>query len=288
MKIEQYSIDEGKAHLICYLQDAQSEMPDFCERPAVVVCPGGGYGYCSPREADPIAMQYLAAGFHVFVLYYATGDEVFFPTPLYQLSLALKLIRDYAENWGVIPDKIAVCGFSAGGHLCASLGTLWNHPLLEKMEGFSGKENKPNAMILGYPVITTSWMENCHVLPRILGGAEENRPLLSCQDNVGPHTPPAFIFHTYEDDLVPVEDSIAMAAAMAGADRPFELHIFQDGAHGISLANPLTGHFADGVEGSEVHAWVQMSAAWLWRTFGMPHIEAREKRNRSHPSASNL
>ena len=287
MLVKELKLDQEKARLVCYLHEATTEMSDFCERPAVVICPGGGYGFCSRREADPIALHYAAAGFHSFVLYYAVGEDVAFPTPLYELSLALKTIRDYAEEWGVIPNKIAVCGFSAGGHLCASLGTLWNHPLLEEMEGFSGKENCPNAMILGYPVITTSWMENCGAISRILGEHTENLPLLSCQKQVGPHTPPAFIFHTYEDNAVPVEDSLAFATAMAAADVPFELHIFKDGGHGISLANPLTGHFSDGVSGAEVAEWMPMSCDWLWRLFGMPHIPVREKIDRAHPSASN-
>lgn len=282
------SIDEGRAQITCYLHESAQQLSDFFERPAVVVCPGGGYSYCSERESDPIAMNFLAAGFHAFVLNYSTGDDIAFPTPLYQLSLAMKTIRDYAEEWGVIPNKIAVCGFSAGGHLCASLGTLWNHPMLARLTGYKGKENRPNAMILGYPVITTSWMENSHCLDRILGGKEENLPLLSCQNHVGPQTPPTFLFHTYEDNAVPVEDSLVFTSALVRADIPCELHLFQCGGHGISLANPLTGHCDDGIPGSEVHEWVKLSTRWLWQLFGMPGVEKRAKINRAHPSESNL
>lgn len=280
--------DDGRAKLIAYLQEPTDAIPEFMARPAVVVCPGGGYAFCSPREADPIALSYLAAGFHAFVLYYSAGDDVPFPVPLCQLSKAMKLIRDNSEEWGVIPDNIAVCGFSAGGHLCASLGTLWNHPVIEEKTGYKNGENKPDALILGYPVITTSWIENDPTaMDRLLREDKALLPLLSLQNFVGKHTPPAFLFHTYMDNIVPVEDSLVFGKALAKADIPFEMHIFKDGGHGLSLASPLTGSFDDGVEGSEVAEWIKMSSRWLWRVFGMPRIEKRPDWRRAYPTEGN-
>lgn len=288
MMVKEFPLtDDGRARLVAYLHEPAGEMSYLNTRPAVVVCPGGGYVYCSRREADPIAMQYLAAGFHAFVLYYSAGEDVSFPTPLCELSQSMKLIRDNSEEWGIIPDKIAVCGFSAGGHLSASLGTLWNHPIIEKKTGMKNGENRPNALILGYPVTTTSWMVNDGAIERILREDNSLKELLCCQNFVGKHTPPAFLFHTYMDNLVPVEDSLCFANAMAKQDIPFEMHIFKDGGHGLSLASPLTGHFGDGVDGLESSEWVKMSTRWLWRLFEMPGIPKRDFGRRAYPLEEN-
>lgn len=247
-----------------YLYEENPEMPYFKKRPAVVVCPGGGYFFCSAREADPVAMVFAAAGFHTFICTYTVGENAAFPSSLIDLSVAMKDIRENADEWGVEADKIAVCGFSAGGHLCASLGTLWNLPEIQEKSGCMNGENKPNALVLGYPVINTySWMEP-HVV-RLAGGRsiEETIKLLNTDQNVGPHTPPAFIMHTYCDGAVAVEDSLNFANAMAANDRPFELHIFTNGVHGISVGDNRVGS-----NEPEASAWCDMACNWLWKLFG--------------------
>lgn len=259
----------GQATLDAYLHESYSELPRWTKRPAVVVCPGGGYWYCSPREADPIAFSYLGAGFHTFVLRYSVGEAAAFPAPLCELSAAMKLIRDHAEEWGVVSDQIAVCGFSAGGHLAASLGTLWNLPEVARRSGAEQGENRPNALILGYPVITTSWMERDGSLDRIIGdrGREETLRLLNCQNQVGEHTPPTFLTHTFADNAVPVEDSLAFAAALTAQNIPFELHIFPNGEHGLSLATLQTATHPGGVD-ADFAQWMDLSIRWLRRLFG--------------------
>lgn len=121
-----YFSEDKTIRLDCYLYESYAAMPYRATRPAVLVCPGGAYNGCSPREADPIAFGYLAAGFHTFVLYYSLKEKADYPRPLTDLCKAMKLIRENADKWGVIKDQIAVCGFSAGGHLAASLGVHWN------------------------------------------------------------------------------------------------------------------------------------------------------------------
>lgn len=251
--------------LTAYLHEPSAEMPRWTTRPAVVVCPGGGYCMCSDREADPIALSYLSAGFNAFVLRYSLLENAEFPQPLCDLSFAMQFIRENAKEWGILPDKIAVCGFSAGGHLTASLGTLWNHPQVIERTGLKNGENRPNVMILCYPVITTSWMINCGCMERLVGkrNKEETVRLLDCSKNVGEQTPPAFITHTYMDNTVPAEDSLAMAAAMAAADIPFELHIFEAGSHGLSLGNALT---CDIIEPG-FQKWMDLSVNFLWHSF---------------------
>ena len=252
-----------------YLYEESAEMPYFSKRPAVVVVPGGGYWFCSDREADPIAAFYSGAGFNTFVFRYTCGEAAVFPTPLVELSTAMKYIRENADEWHIDPDKIAVCGFSAGGHLCASLGTLWNNAEIRELSGCKNGENKPDALVLGYPVINTrSWM--VPEVDRLVGNRDRKSTvdLLDTEKQVGAHTPPSFIFHTYSDSVVAVEDSLCFANAMAANNRPFELHIFTNGAHGLATADGLTGKGEP-----EVRNWMDMSSHWLWMLFGRDDIE---------------
>lgn len=248
-----------------YEYDSIGIKPSFEYRPAVVVCPGGGYYSLSPREADIVAMQYIAAGFNAFVFYYSLNEKAAYPRPLVELSIAIKDIRKNAKEWGVDEQKIAVCGFSAGGHLAASLGTLWNDSEVQEKSGCKNGENKPNALILGYPVISTSWIESANSLERLIGDRDfrATKHKLNLQNNVGPHTPPAFIFHTYNDNLVPVEDSLVFSNKLAENNIPFDLHIFTNGGHGMSLGNDLVN-----CNDSEYEKWIDLSTNWAWRVFG--------------------
>lgn len=287
MRCEYFDLSgDGRVYLKAYLHEPNGELPIWKQRPAVMVCPGGGYGGCSAREGDPVALSYLAAGFHAFVLTYSLGEKAAFPGPLVDLSRAMALCRAHAGEWGVIPDQIAVCGFSAGGHLAASLGVHWNRSWIQERAGVTGEENRPDALILGYPVITTSWMDHDGCVPRLAGGMEEKeaRLLLNCQNHVGPHTPPAFIFHTYEDNCVPVEDSLVMASALASKDIPFALHIFQRGVHGLALGNPLSSNGWAGHDEPAFARWMPMSVEWLWNLFGCPELEPKSGEfPRQHP-----
>lgn len=228
--------------LTTYLLDAYEEMPNTRVRPAVLVFPGGGYRACSNREAEPIAMAFLAEGYHAFILRYSLNENAAFPKPLTDAEAALELIRSRAVDWGVNPQKIAVCGFSAGGHLAAALGTM-------------GRV-RPNALILGYPCILESISE---ILPF---------PVPSLEKKVDQQTPPAFIFATAQDALVPVANSIQFAAALDKAKIPFELHIFQEGTHGLALAKPLTSSGMKIMVNPDVARWLGLCTAWLENLFG--------------------
>lgn len=262
---------ENNVYLDCYLHENVAQWNYVNTRPAVVVCPGGGYGMLSPREADPIAQKFTAAGYHSFVLYYSLGEKAAFPRPLVDLSKAMKIIRQNAKDWSVCKDKIAVCGFSAGGHLTASLGTLWNNPEVKEIADCPNGENKPNALILGYPVITTrSWMVNS--LDRLIGDRdrESTIKLLDCSLNVGPHTPPSFLVHTFWDNAVSVEESMCFADALDKNNIPFEMHIFPNGAHGLGLGDEeTTDHFDP-----SFNKWMELCLIWLKRVF-----ENNEKHN---------
>ena len=255
---------ENDIYLNCYLHENVERWQYVKNRPAVLVCPGGAYAMLSPREADPIAQQFTAAGYHTFVLHYSLGDRAAFPQPLIDLSKAMKIIRQNAKEWAVCEDKIAVCGFSAGGHLTASLGTLWNNPEVQEKADCPNGENKPNALILGYPVITTrSWM--VPHLDRLVGNRdrESTLKLLDCSLNVGAHTPTTFMVHTFWDNAVSVEESMDFATALDKNDIPFELHIFPNGAHGLGLGDEeTTDHFDP-----SFNKWMELCIIWLERVF---------------------
>lgn len=232
--------------------------------PAVVICPGGGYAFLSEREADPVAFHYFAAGYNVFILYYTIGENAKNFTPLTELSKTVMHIRDNAKSLLTDPGKIAVCGFSAGGHLAASLGTLWNHPaLLAHLDAENGK-NRPDAMILSYPVITADTHAHEGSI-RLVSGCEpgtEGYEFFSLDTKVSGDTCPAFIWHTVTDDAVPVENSLQLILALQKHEIPFEAHLFADGPHGISVCSEETGSY-DAYNAR----WMDMSIKWLNKLF---------------------
>jgi acetyl esterase/lipase len=268
---------ENNVYLNCYLHEKEPKWNYGFDRPAVVVCPGGGYSMCSPREADPIALQYLSKGYNAFVLYYTVGEKAVFPKPLIDLSKAMKIIRKNADEWGILKNKIAVCGFSAGGHLCASLGVHWNLPEVQEKSGCMAGENQPNALILCYPVITTrSWMKPA--LPRLIGDRDyaSTEKLLDTSKNVGAHTPPTFLVHTFMDTAVSVEESMDFARALDNNNVPSEMHIFPEGHHGLATGDELTCP----KDFPSFNKWIELSVLWLKETFNDNEKPDRTKRAR--------
>ncbi len=232
---------------------------------AVVVIPGGGYSGIAEREADPIAMRYLAAGFSVFLLRYSCAPDRY-PTALLQVSAVIAHIRENFDEYHVEADKIVVCGFSAGGHLAASSGILWKEPVISETLKVSNELCKPNGMILCYPVIT--WGEHAHKgsFYKLLGedAPESARESMSLDSRVDKDTVPAFIWHTFADDGVPVENSLYIASALRKNDIPFELHIYPEGPHGLALANRQTWiENIDQLINPAAETWMDMSITWI-------------------------
>ena len=233
------------------------------KRPTVLVLPGGGYEFCSPREAEPIAMQFAKQGYNAFVLYYSVAPNKH-PQPILDVSLAMATIRRNADEWNVEKDKIFVCGFSAGGHLTASIGVHWNKSYIKEALDIKQGENKPNGLILCYPVIHYGGKMHKGSFLNLLGEDASPHMLaeMSLEKQVSSDTPPAFIWHTFNDGAVPVENSLMFAQAMREHDIPFELHIFPDGVHGLSLATEET---AEGPEHINAHAasWMDLCLKWI-------------------------
>ncbi len=224
------------ASLTGYLHDTMDGREAFDRRPAAIVCTGGAYAFLSPLETDPPALALLAAGFQVFVLSYATKERAGALLPLRQLAETVCLIRKRSEEWRVLPERILVMGFSAGGHLAASLGCLWNHPDLHLQAA------RPNALALGYPVIT---MEDAfthkETREHVAGQQGAARRLLSLEHQVGEQLPPVFLWHTADDASVPVQNSLLFADALSRYHIPFELHIYPSGIHGSSMCTEEVG-----------------------------------------------
>lgn len=237
------------------------------KRPAVLICPGGGYELCSPREQEPVAMRFLAAGYQAFVLEYSVAPAKY-PMALDEASMAVAMIRESAEKWSVAEDKIAVCGYSAGGHLAGHLATCWADECLARFRG----QNRPNAAILCYPVITAGKYAHQGSFRYLLPDPQDTamRETVSLEKRVSDKTPPVFLWHTVEDASVPVENSLLMAEALQRAKVPFELHIYPQGGHGLSLANPeVCGEIKEFYP--HVATWMPLAIEWLDQLFGNAH-----------------
>ena len=271
MKIEKINLlNEKTEHgfmptLTAYLVEGKPQAPET--RPAVIVIPGGGYWEVSYREAERIALFYNAAGFNAFVLDYCTAPHKQ-PLPIMNVANSIKIIRENATEWNVDPEKIAVCGFSAGGHLAASISTLWND---EEIFGNDKEKNllhRPNATILAYPVISSGEFAHKGSFKNLIG-EEENElwEKYSLENQVNADTPPAFLWHTFEDKTVPVENSLFYASALRKYDIPFELHIYPNGGHGMARVSNETYWMAP--KHSRKYPWMEASVEWLYIQFGI-------------------
>lgn len=251
------------ARLSTYFLQAPEGTRQDRTRPVVVVVPGGGYGHLSAREAEPVALRMNALGFHACVLSYSV-EPARYPQALVELARAVAWLRSNAAAYGIDPQRVVVCGFSAGGHLAACLGTMWQEPWLAEAAGADCPAIKPDALTLGYAVITAGPYAHRGSFERLTGGDAELAERLSLEKRVSDAVPPTFLWHTFDDEKVPVENSLLFAAALRKAQVPFSLHVFPHGAHGSALGTVDTAleGCADHVV-PEVQVWPDLMAAWL-------------------------
>ena len=236
-------------------------------RRAVIVFPGGGYSMVSDREAEPVAAKFLAAGFATFILRYSVGKLASELRPLKEAALGIKYVREHAAEFNVDPDYVFTCGFSAGGHAAGAIGVYWNHPAVREVLGDAPAEIvRPTGMILCYPVITGTRLTHAHSMQRWCGAddpTEEQRDAFSLEKHVDATTPPAFLWHTFSDGCVPVQNSLLMADAMLAAGVPFEMHIYPAGHHGLSLADEQVCSGNPGGIIPHVQSWVPLATRWV-------------------------
>ena len=226
---------------------------------SVVICPGGGYQWLSPREGEPVARAFAALGWKPWILYYSVAgpEEVLGTEPVKQAAEAVEIVR----RWE--PEKpVFLCGFSAGGHVAASLGVLWNEP---GVFGDKKPENiRPDGLILGYPVISAGEWAHRGSFEMLAGKEPEKQQFFSLENHVDLETPPVFLWHTAEDSLVPVENSLIFAKQLSKYKIPFEFHVYPFGEHGLSLATEEVEEaekkrFAD----AHVAGWMKLCGEWM-------------------------
>lgn len=224
--------------LTSYVLKPQNGMTGF-RRPAVIICPGGGFHCLVERESFPVVHEFLERGISAYLLSYTVKPNGYFPASLVEAFSAVSFVRLHASENNIDPDRIALIGFSAGGHLAASAGVFWNHPFAEEW-GFSSDLHRPDSLILGYPVISGGQYAHPGSFENLLGLQDSPywRQFLSLEQQVNPDTPRTYIWHTETDPIVPVQNTLRFASSLIRQGVETELHIFPRGGHGLSTARP--------------------------------------------------
>ena len=248
---------------IAYLQDHKKIFGADSRRPAVIICPGGGYSFCATRAREPLALRFAAEGYQAFTLEYPVAPDRY-PSALLYLSAAVAWIRRNADELGVYPDRIAVCGFSAAGHLCASLGTFWGEDFIADQLSLIKGENRPDAAILCYPVITSGPFAHAGSFKNLLGEDPDPELLetLSIEKTAGAQFPPTFLWTTYTDGAVPAENSLLLANRLRECGVSLEFHIFHRGPHGLGLCDKTTATLPEHIN-PHCARWFGLCTEWL-------------------------
>ena len=240
------------------------------KRPLILICPGGGYEFLSDREGESIAFKFNSFGYHAAVIYYSIAP-VTYPTQLLEVSAAVKYFKDHAEEYHIDPDRIAIYGASAGGHAAADYATGYFRDEVTSVLKVSSDYLKPAGMILAYPVITSGEFAHRGSFDNLLGELKNDKKMLeylSIENRITKETPPAFIWHTFPDGCVPVENSLLLAEAMKKENIPFELHIFPSGDHGLGLADEITLSPNRTEINKGAAQWIDLCCVWLNDIFG--------------------
>jgi len=295
--------DRNDVTLTTYVLDVSRELIGAQKRPAVLICPGGGYRFCSDREAEPLALRFAAMGYHAFVLRYSTYfgfagystnfnydeikpiPEIIHPSPLRDLGKAMLIVKEHADEWLVDTNKIIILGCSAGGHLCAMFATNWYKPVLSEYFNEDPEKFRPAAAILNYPLTdfaeinkhindkaTREQQKSFEIINLIVTGTA--KPSLDVLEEISPtlqvneKTPPMFIWTTQSDTIVPVQQILLLGTALANNGIPFEMHIFEEGVHGLSLASQATANVKIQVNAAAAK-WIDLAEAWLMKRFAL-------------------
>lgn len=282
-----------KINYVTYLMDNSPDIEYERKHPAIIVCGGGGFVRITDREKEPVAIFFLNHGFQVFVLNYTTkavGDSTY-PNPEYDLAKMILTVREHATEWNINPNNIAVVGFSAGGSICASLATQWNEKFLSEKLGVTSELLKPNAAILAYPGLDfayqkqkimedesrNSFLEFAHMkkgdflnmtMDAAIGvqATEEKLKEASPFNHITPNMPPVFIWGTADDSMIYVGQLLRFAEKLSDNHIPYELHIFESGHHGLSLANHNTSGSYEKIN-TDVSVWTKLALNFLNRHF---------------------
>lgn len=283
MHIEVIHMFEGVSNstLTAYIQETVIDNNLMGNRPAVIICPGGGYIGITEKEAEPVALRFISAGYNAFVLRYSIGAEMArFPAPFIDAAKAVMLVRENAGKWSIDPDNISLCGFSTGGHIAAILAATWQEEYLAKALNANSKIFRPNKLILGYPLLNmlqfkkkniATHPERQPVLDMIFtaayGTMSPSNQLVeewNCKNRITLQMPPTFIWTTSEDDIVGVEECLDFIKVLAANNISYEFHIFEKGDHGLSLGDQTVGYSVSEIKKHiNAHEWVDLALNWI-------------------------
>lgn len=278
--------DTSQAFMTSYILDDGEFGRKGMKRPAVVICPGGGYTMVSRNEGEPVALFFNRHGYHAFVVEYSVKIENPFPTALCELARAMSIVRENAEEW-LISEKVYVTGFSAGGNLALSLGIYAENAIITEGLGLTAGQVMPSGIILGYPAVTLHPKQKEGSIPpavielmdkglipdfrgpnirEILLGhekvTEEEAETLNLLQYLHPKLPPVFIWGSYEDSIIPATDLTLLASRLYELKVPCELHMFARGPHGMSLCD-LTVKNKEELKEYSMNYWTNMCIKWL-------------------------
>lgn len=269
---EKFNGLENNAQITAYIPDNSQEVnPDF-KRSTIIICPGGGYGFLSEREAEPVALRFVSEGYNAVVIKYSIAP-VKYPNAHIEVAAAIAFVRKNADEWNVDVNKVLVCGFSAGGHLAATAGILWEEDYISEALKIDKTMAKPNAMILCYPVISSGIYAHRGSFENLLGkdAPQELIDSLSLENRVTQTAPPAFIWHTTDDGAVPSENALLLALALKKNNISVELHLYRKGVHGLSLCNNQTArqveHGENPLISPHVGTWFALCTEWIEEIF---------------------
>lgn len=232
-------------------------------RGAVIIYPGGGYSHYGSLEQSLVAERFNELGFHAFVVIYSVSP-LHYPSQQRDALRAVRMVRKDAAKYNVDPEKIAVCGFSAGGHLAGTAGVLYDRIDSTCGDEYDEASPRPDAMILSYPVISMSGeYANIGSANNLIGCDDaEKKEFLSIEKQITENTPPAMCWITADDKAVNRDNPIMFARAMWAAGRDCELHVFPHGPHGQGLNTEL----------EDVAQWSTLAATFLYTTCKFPRI----------------
>lgn len=272
MRVERHQLFEGEDEVVltAYIQEEKRE------RPAMLVFPGGAYLFLAGHEGEPVALAYAARGFQSFVLSYTIHKPRAASLALRDAAAAVAFVRKHAEEFGVRADSVALCGFSAGGHLAATLAVSWTDEALAASVGASCAEIRPDACVLSYAPLAHVGDETdigegqADMLDALFGTKKPTAEQIEgCKpvNRVTEKTAPCFVWNTGEDTLVTPDNTLLFGAALFRQGVPCEAHVFEPGGHGVSLADERVG-VTDPKIKEGVSPWFELSVSWLSRRFG--------------------